>query len=324
MFAINGLTVPGKNSCDRDERVREKPILRLIGKGPAVQAVPAGQRESRRSAESPLLRLRLLGRFDVQPAGTASRTVEIPAQKQRAVLAYLAMRPDYAETRERLAALLWGDRTDAQARQSLRQCLLELKRGLGELAAKALIVEAKSIALDPRLVVVDARELQRLAETGATHAGTSAAVFVAELAALQSGPFLDGLQVDDEGFEQWTRIARADIDLTIASLVRGLEQAHAGCEGALAVKAAERLVALNPLREDSQRLLLSILAHHRGREVALVRADTLVAMLRSKLDTDPEPATRDLIASIRRLQRLPRPAENLKRLVRAIPPEDGP
>jgi adenylate cyclase len=298
--------------------VSDKPRLRLVGrKDPAVAAFPSRQREIRVPSEVPLLHLRLLGRFEIQLAGSSSRAIEIPAQKHRAVLAYLAMRPDYAETRERLAALLWGDRTDAQARQSLRQCLLELKRGLGTLGERALIVEAQSIALDPRRVSVDARQLLHLAET-------EGADFVADLAALPSGPFLEGLQVDDEGFEQWTRIVRADIDLTIASLVRRLEQAHAGCEGSLAVKAAEQLVALNPVREDSQRLLLTILAHHRGREAALVRADALVAMLRSKLDAEPETETRDLIASIRRVQRLPRPAENLKRLVRAIPPEEGP
>jgi DNA-binding SARP family transcriptional activator len=277
--------------------VANKPILRLIGtKDPTVEALPSRQRAGRLHAEVPLLYLRLLGRFDLQAAGTSRRAIEIPAQKHRAVLAYLAMQPDYAETRERLAALLWGDRTDAQARQSLRQCLLELKRRLGAPGARALIVEAQSIALDPKLVIIDARRLQRLTET-------DGAKLVADLAALQSGPFLDGLQVEDDGFKEWARIMRADIDFITVSLARRLEQAHASCEASLAVRAAEQLVALDPVREDSQRLLLTILAHHRGREAALARADALVAMLRSKLDADPEAETRSLIASIRRVHR---------------------
>jgi hypothetical protein len=55
--------------------------------------------------------------------------------------------------REQLATLLWGDRFDTQARQSLRQCLLSLR---GEL-----------VGLKAQLFSTDAHEFAALAEKGA-------------------------------------------------------------------------------------------------------------------------------------------------------------
>src|SRR5688572_21287977 len=47
-------------------------------------------------------------------------------RKSRALLAYLLL-DKRSNDRERLAGLLWSERGEAQARASLRQCLLELR-----------------------------------------------------------------------------------------------------------------------------------------------------------------------------------------------------
>ena len=52
-------------------------------------------------------------------------------KKNRALLAVLALSPGQAMTRERLASLLWGDRGEEQARNSLRQSLAVLRKELG-------------------------------------------------------------------------------------------------------------------------------------------------------------------------------------------------
>jgi DNA-binding SARP family transcriptional activator len=67
--------------------------------------------------------LHLLGRFAVFPARTPDQPLSISSRKGRALLAYVAMQPEPTVSREQLATLLWGDRFDTQARQSLRQCL---------------------------------------------------------------------------------------------------------------------------------------------------------------------------------------------------------
>ena len=51
-------------------------------------------------------------------------------RKARALLAYLVSDPGERIPKGLLAALLWGDRGDAQARSSLRQALLELRKSI--------------------------------------------------------------------------------------------------------------------------------------------------------------------------------------------------
>ena len=263
-----------------------------------------------------VLLLRLLGRFEAHAAGRTSRVLQVSAQKHRLLLAYLAMQPGHTESRERLATLLWGDRPDAQARQSLRQCLLTLKRDLEAAGLRLLHIDRTAVTLDDRLIDVDAARLLRLADS-------EAADFVARLAALPCGPFLDGLNADGGEFDNWARTARAKVSMAIAALARRLEQQHAASEAAQAVDAAEQLLALDPVREESHRLLLTVLVHHRGREAALERAKALVHLLRGELDADPQDETRALIETIRSAPRPPPPAENLKRLVPAPPPEES-
>ena len=64
------------------------------------------------------------GGFAAQwPDGSA---IELPTRKAEALLAYLACRAGEAQPRDRLTALLWGERADAQARHSLSQTLTSI------------------------------------------------------------------------------------------------------------------------------------------------------------------------------------------------------
>ena len=66
-----------------------------------------------------LVRLELLGTFSLY--GSDGKSISIASKKNRALLAILALSLGLRATRERLAGLLWGDRGDDQARDSLRQ-----------------------------------------------------------------------------------------------------------------------------------------------------------------------------------------------------------
>ena len=74
-----------------------------------------------------LLRLTLLGRVDGHLA--SGQPLDVP-KKAMALLAYLALAPHGACAREGLAALLWGDTPETQARQSLRKTLSTLRQAL--------------------------------------------------------------------------------------------------------------------------------------------------------------------------------------------------
>src|SRR5262245_41751228 len=94
----------------------------------------------------------------------AGGVVPIPARNVRALLAYLAIHPGRAHPRDRLAALLWPDVGDAQARQSLRQALAGLRRALA--GARVLVIDADTVAVDPLRVDVDVTRFQRLVTAG--------------------------------------------------------------------------------------------------------------------------------------------------------------
>src|SRR3954467_15273832 len=74
-------------------------------------------------------RLRLLGRLELSIRGEAE-PVRLSTRKAAALIAYLAMTPAHAASREELATLLWGSCSDQQARQSLRQALVLLRKDL--------------------------------------------------------------------------------------------------------------------------------------------------------------------------------------------------
>ena len=62
------------------------------------------------------MRLRLLGGFSAKNLAE-SRAIAFASPRHRALLAYLALQPDYAAPRERLVTLLWGDSPDSDARK---------------------------------------------------------------------------------------------------------------------------------------------------------------------------------------------------------------
>jgi len=85
--------------------------------------------------------------------------VAIAARKARALLGYLALREGIKVGRGVLTGLLWGDRSEGQARASLRQTLSELKSALGEAASSSILATKEAVAwaqgsawIDTRLV----------------------------------------------------------------------------------------------------------------------------------------------------------------------------
>jgi len=81
-------------------------------------------------------------------------------KKARALLAYLAAQGGQAVSRERLADLLWPYQGSEQARHSLRNCLLELRKALGRSAAVHLVADFANCRLQD--VVSDLDNFGRL------------------------------------------------------------------------------------------------------------------------------------------------------------------
>src|SRR3984893_14619410 len=237
--------------------------------------------------------LRLLGTFAIEAHVGRSIPISLRSRKARALLAYLAMKPEYRARREELATLFWGDNPDALARHSLRQCLISLRQDLC-LASEILVVDREAIGLRTQFVSVDARRFMSLARSAAPDE-------LAEAVELWRGAFLPDLALDIEEFGTWNRHEAERLATAAGARFRGhCRNPDAKGDGERAMAAAERLGALDPTREDRQRTALMLFARHEGREAALSRAKRLTDLLRSELGVSPEAATRALIDAIKR------------------------
>jgi DNA-binding SARP family transcriptional activator/TolB-like protein len=234
----------------------------------------------------------LLGSFAIEANLGRPIVVSVRAKKARALLAYVAMQPDYRARREELATLFWGDTIDVSARHSLRQCLNSLRQDLSA-ASEILIVDRETVGLNANLLSVDARELVSRAKAGITAELDAAAK-------LWCGPFLHDLILDLEDFDLWREREAQRLAATAADVFETLcRNADARGDGERALAAAERLAALEPTREDRQRTALKLMARYKSRGAALSHAKLFCDLLRDELGVSPEAATRTLIDAIK-------------------------
>src|SRR5689334_23754696 len=102
----------------------------------------------------------LLGSFAI--SSDDCRIGKLP-KKARALIAYLAAQNGQAISRERLADLLWPYQSSEQARHSLRNCLLELRKAFGSAAAPHLVADFANCCI--RNVNVDLDRFETLARS---------------------------------------------------------------------------------------------------------------------------------------------------------------
>ena len=92
------------------------------------------------------LQLNVLGRFESRlPSGAV---LSLPTRKAEALLAYLCLEPGIPHSRDRLSNLLWSDRSEEQARNSMWQCLSAIGKSLGDVAERILNIDRMAITLN--------------------------------------------------------------------------------------------------------------------------------------------------------------------------------
>lgn len=232
------------------------------------------------------LRLSLLGGFEARVG--VGPPITFPRRKAQALLAYLALQPDQAHPRDKLAALLWGEATDEHARHSLRQALVAVRRALGATAPRVIVEEGDAVAIDSSAIDIDVAAFER-----AVRAGTPGAI--AEAAALYRGDLLAGLGVQHVSFEDWLITERERLrELAIDVLARLL--AHQSESGGIeaAIQTAVRLLGLDPTQEAVHRALMRLYARQGRRGAALRQYQVCVGILERELGTGPEGETREL------------------------------
>jgi DNA-binding SARP family transcriptional activator len=249
-----------------------------------------------KDAAGAMLELHLLGPMQVRVAGDEA---ELSARKARALLAYLALRPDVAVPRETLIGLLWGDRGEDQARASLRQTLSAIRKALGNEAAASLIASNESVTLTATGVWVDMEALEQGGDASA----------VDELAAaanLYRGELLEGLSFNEPTFDHWLSAERERARTLVSRVLSRLIELFEGdnrVEDAIAHGA--RLLALDPLQEHVHRTLMSLYMAQGRHDAALSQFEQCRQALDEQLGVAPAQETMDLAAEIRGRRRQP-------------------
>jgi len=236
---------------------------------------------------SPRFGLALLGGFELTgPAGV----VDLPSKKLAGLLAYLACTAPRPQSREKLSALLWGSHFDAQAKQNLRQALSRLRKVLGE---DALESDGELVSLNAAAILCDVSRFEILIREGSRDALSTAAD-------LYRGRLIDDVTVSEEGWNEWLAGERERLlDLALGAMMGLGEQELAAGRPGHALKAGQRAIALNNMREDAHRLIVQALAATGRKAEALRHYQDLVALLKHELNTEPDAATRSLAAELR-------------------------
>lgn len=227
------------------------------------------------------IELRFLGPFELRVDGApvAIRS----GRKAIGVLAVLAASPGRRTARERLAAILWGDRFEEQARQSLRQTLSALRREFDAIAPETLDIGRDFVALSGCTTDLD---LFDAALSGGDCDGA---------ARLWRGRFADDVEIDAETWKRWR--AEQQERLRPAALAAFEGAACATAEPTQRLAMAERMLELDPHNEAAIRLAVPAVARLLGTASATARFEDFAARLARERGRQPSPETRAELAA---------------------------
>ncbi|HSR71134.1 MAG TPA: BTAD domain-containing putative transcriptional regulator, partial [Kiloniellales bacterium] len=151
-----------------------------------------------------------------------------------------------------------------------------------------LVVQGDLISIDPATVRVDVAEVESLCAQGSRQALT-------EVGTLYQGNFLEGLDLREQEFNDWVRAERVRIcDLAAEALKRLVELHEAAERPGDAIRAANRLLAIDPLQEHAYRAIMRSYLRQGERAQALKVYETCRDVLLRELGVEPAEETEQI------------------------------
>ena len=238
------------------------------------------------------LHLQLLGGFLARDS--SGQTIAIAGSKAALMLAYLALRPGEPRSRERLIALLWSDRGEAQARGSLRQALWSLRRAFQEFEPSPVMTESGAICLNRTCFETDVAQFEALLKEGTPDS-------LKKAVDLYKGELLAGVRLRDAAFEDWVRGERERFhDLAVDACAKLIDCQLNAERPEDAAGTARRLLAIDPLQEAAYRALMEYYAGKNQLSLAVKQYQVCREVLRRELQMEPDAETEELLLRIRR------------------------
>lgn len=255
-----------------DERAPAPPVAPGAGAAPVV------------------LEVRALGPLELR-CGDPLAVQTWSSARARELLVYLLCHPR-GRTRAEIGLDFWPEASAAQVKNSFHVLLHRVRKSLGR--PELVRLDDERYRIDPTAAVwFDAAVFER-----EVRAARGDAARLSRALDLYRGELLAGEPAGDWCVERQRHLRRLHHD-GLAELAR--LRLDAG-DAAAAVPVLERLVALEPLREDVHRRLMVAHARLGQRERALDLYGRLLAVLDDELDAAPERGTVELAARIRRAE----------------------
>ena len=222
--------------------------------------------------------LRLLGGFELSVNG---EVIDLPLPSQR-LLAYLALQPR-PRARVLVRAALWPDTADHKAAACLRTALWRINT----LAGGVVAISPSMLGVHPELEI-DCRVLEA---TAATLAADGPAVDAGAIS-----PSLAGAELLPEMWDAWLVFERDRLRELGLQMLEGLSRRLTrDGDPSAAVLAAMAAVAVEPLRETANRVLVEAYLAQGNVVDAVRRYRQYADRLRAELQTEPQPSFRTLV-----------------------------
>jgi len=229
--------------------------------------------------------VRALGPFNMRWSDGSA--IPLNVRKAQGLLTYLAV--EKHATRDSLAHLFWGERSEERARHNLRQALSRI-RGI---CGPVIEAEGELLRLDPNRCSVDVIEFLRLAQEVDEKS-------LKNCLDIYTGELLEGTSSRESAFEDWLRLMRDRFRNTACDAMdRYVHILISKEEYDRAILALNRRLAVDPACEPAHRDLMIAFTRVGRRYDALRQYAVCADALRRELGVDPSPETAKLLAEIR-------------------------
>ena len=222
-------------------------------------------------------------------------------RKSLALLAYLAItRESYS--RERLAGLLWGQASDANALGGLRKVLAELRILIGPY----LLEHGRQVAFNHDLpCYIDVLDFERglsgILDQKVEMLDAEKSNTLRQVIDLYQGDFLAGFYIQRaRDFEDWVTLKREQLRISALEGFYLLSKAaYLQSDYSDAIHYSRRLLELEPCHEEAHRQLMSLFALTGQREMALRQYENCREVIAETYDLAPQEETIALYERIR-------------------------
>jgi DNA-binding SARP family transcriptional activator len=287
---------PAKESSPSKATAHKKKLVATVEK------VGRNQGSAKATTVVPIA-VHMLGTFGMM---IGDLTVKLPLSRGLSLLKYLLLHHKQNIPREVLMDVFWPDADPETARNDLNVTVHSLRKALRNVIFLPVIVFTDgAYGLEPSLQVwLDVEEFEKCVQAGqrleARNQLTAAVAEYESAISLYQGDFLE-----QTPYEEWTVLDRERLRIAYLNSLDRLSQIYFNQElYAACIAVCQLILNCDRCREDAHCFLMRCYSRQGQYHLALRQYQICVDALRSELEVDPAPETKQLYERIRRHEQI--------------------